>query len=102
MKIADVLKRPIITEKSFQETTKGFYTFEVDRRVTKSQIKKAVEEHFKVQVVSVKTLNYKGKKRRFGKKRLEVQTSAFKKALVKLKEGQRIEIFDTQETEKKG
>ena len=102
MKMADVLKRPIITEKSFQETAKSFYTFEVGRKATKNQIKQAVEEHFKVQVVSVKTLNYKGKKRRFGKKRLEVQTSAFKKALVKLKEGQRIEIFDTQETEKKG
>ena len=102
MKIADILKRPIITEKSFQETAKGFYTFEVDRKATKSQIKQAVEDCFKVEVVSVKTLNYKGKKRRFGKKRVKVQVSGFKKALVKLKKGQKIEIFEVQETEKKG
>lgn len=102
MKTADVLKRPIITEKSFREAAKGFYTFEVDKRANKNQVKQAVEEQFKVQVVSVRTLNYKGKKRRFGKRRIETQTSAFKKALVKLKEGQKIDIFEVQETEKKG
>lgn len=102
MKTVDILKRPIITEKSFQGAAKGFYTFEVKRGSTKHQVKRAVEGHFNVQVVSVKTLNYKGKKRRFGRRRLEVQMPAYKKALVKLKEGQKIDIFEAQETERKG
>ncbi|MBL7158967.1 50S ribosomal protein L23 [Candidatus Microgenomates bacterium] len=101
MRAIDVLKRPIITEKSFQEAAKGFYTFEVDRKANKNQIRKAVEDQFEVQVISVKTLNYKGKKRKFGKKKLEVQMPAFKKALVELKKGQKIDIFEVQETAKK-
>ena len=91
MRVVNVLRRPIITEKSFQEAAKGFYTFEVDRKANKNQIREAVEKQFKVEVVLVRTLNYKGKKRKFGKKRMEVQTSAFKKALVELKEGQKID-----------
>lgn len=102
MKITDVLKRPIITEKSFQEAAKGFYTFEVERGANKYQIKQAIEEHFKVQVISVKTLNYKGKKRRFGKRRVQVKMGDFKKAFVELKEGQKIDIFEVQGAEKKG
>ena len=101
MRIIDILKRPIITEKSFQEASQGVYTFKVDRKTNKNQIKKAVEEQFKVEVVSVRTLNYKGKKRKFGKKKLEIQMPAFKKALVKLKKGQKIDIFEVQETAKK-
>lgn len=102
MKISDVLKKPMITEKSFQEAAKGFYTFIVDKRATKHQIKKAIADHFKVAVVSVKTLNYQGKKRRFGKQRIETQLPAFKKALVKLRGGQKIDIFEVQEGIKKG
>lgn len=102
MKIAEILKRPLITEKSFQSSAQGFYSFEVAREATKPQIKKAVEDHFKVKVIAVKTLNYRGKKKRVGKKRMEIERPAFKKALVKLKEGDKIEIFETQETEKKG
>lgn len=102
MKTVDIIKRPIITEKSLQEAAKGFYTFEVDRRAAKHQIKKAIADHFKVAVVSVKTLNYQGKKRRFGKKRIETQLPAFKRALVKLKDGQKIEIFEVSERSEKG
>lgn len=97
METTKTLRRPIITEKSLQAATQGFYTFEVDKKATKHQIKKAVEEQFKVKVISVRTLNYKGKKRRVGKKRLEVEMPGFKKALIKLKEGQKIDIFETQE-----
>lgn len=97
MRKTDILKKPIITEKSLLATGQGFYTFEVDRRATKHQIKKAVEDHFKVDVVSVRTLNYKGKQKRFGKARRKIQTSGFKKALVKLKPGQKLDIFEVQE-----
>ena len=102
MKITDVLKRPIITEKSFQQAAKGFYAFEVDKKANKNQVKKAVEDQFQVNVISVRTLNYKGKKRRFGRSRKEIETSSFKKALVELKKDQKIDIFETQEEEKKG
>jgi len=102
MKTIDILKRPIITEKSFQQAGKDFYTFEVDQRANKQQIKKAVEEQFKVNVISVRSLNYQGKKRRFGKRRIEVKKGDYKKALVELKPGQKIEIFEVQEREKKG
>ena len=96
-----MVKRPIITEKSLQEAAKGFYTFEVDKKARKGQIKKAIEEQFNVQVKKVRTLSCKGKKRRFGRRRIEVRMPAFKKALVKLKEGQKIDIFEVRE-EKKG
>lgn len=100
MKISDVLKHPIITEKSLGLSAQGYYTFAVERKATKNQIKKAVEEQFKVKVILVRTLNYKGKKRRVGKARIEFETPAFKKALVKLKKGQKIDIFEAQEKEK--
>ena len=100
MKVADILKRPIITERSLRASAKGVYTFAVGKKATKSQVKKAIEEQFKVEVVSVRTLNYKGKKRRVGRRRIESQLKDFKKALVKLKEGDKIDVFETQEREK--
>jgi len=72
--------KPIITEKSMKATAQNRYTFRVDRKTTKSQIKKAVEEKFKVNVVRVRTMNVKKKKR-------------WKKAIVEIKKGQKIEDF---------
>lgn len=100
MKVVDILKRPIITERSLRASAQGVYTFAVEKRATKNQIKKAIEDQFKVKVVSVRTLNYKGKKRRVGRRRIESATKDFKKALVKLKKGDKIDVFETQEREK--
>lgn len=91
-KYYDILKAPIITE----QTTKlieGFnkYTFKVERTANKVEIKKAVEEIFKVDVISVNTINMKPKKKRVGK--YEGYTSAYKKAIVQLAEGQKIDAF---------
>jgi large subunit ribosomal protein L23 len=78
----DIIIRPYITEKSNQEISEGKYTFIVDRRSTKTEIKSAVERLFQVKVISVNTVNYEGKEKRMG---VHVgKTEAFKKAVVKI------------------
>lgn len=93
MKINDVIKKPIITEKSTMERTmNSVYCFEVHPKATKSQIKNAIEELFNVNVKKVNTLNFSGKSRRVG--RYIGYTNSGKKAYVKLQEGQVISQFE--------
>jgi len=89
-----IIEKPIITEKSMDATRDGSYTFLVKKDCTKREIKIAVSEQFKVHPVSVKTIILKGKKRKVGKKRMEVQKSSIKKAIVKLKDGEKIDAFE--------
>ena len=91
-KYYDILKAPIITE----QTTKlieseNRYTFKVDRKANKVEIKKAVETIFNVKVLSVNTINVLPKFKRMGK--YEGYKSAYKKAIVKIAEGQKIDAF---------
>lgn len=83
MKFAeDILIRPYITEKSNMEIAEGKYTFIVDKKATKTEIKQAVEKLFNVKVLSVNTVNYDGKEKRMG---MHVgKTASFKKAVVKI------------------
>jgi large subunit ribosomal protein L23 len=85
---------PVISEKSMSDASKGRYTFKVETRATKKEIKKEVEEKFKVNVLKTSTISIKGRSLKKGTKRLEVVLSPFKKAIVLLKEGQKISIFD--------
>lgn len=94
MNLKNVIKQPIITEKSIDQTAADEYTFVVDKVATKSQIKKAVEEFFGVNVTRVRTLRIKGKVRRAGKRRMKIKLPDWKKAVVKIKEGQKIEYFE--------
>lgn len=88
-----IIKRPIITEKSAYMKDMGNYVaFEVDKRANKLQIKKAVEELFKVNVVEIKTIVVPGKEKKLG--RSIGRVPSWKKALVKLKEGEKIEFFE--------
>jgi large subunit ribosomal protein L23 len=88
-----VLRRPIITEKSsLQAEYLNRYTFEVDVRANKLQIKDAVEQAFNVQVVSVNVIRVSGKRRRWGK--LVGRTKDWKKAIVTLRPGQTIQFFE--------
>ena len=88
-----VVKRPLITEKStIIKEMHNQLAFEVDRRANKIEIKKAVEKIFKVQVEDVRTMNYRGKKKRLG--RNEGRRRHWKKAVVTLKPGQKIEFFE--------
>ena len=89
----DIIKRPIITEQSMDQVAEKKYTFEVDKSANKIQIKKAVEEIFKVKVQKVTTINYIGKPKRMGVhlgKRAD-----WKKAVVKLTaDSKTIELFE--------
>ena len=86
-----VLRRPIITEKSMTETGKGRYTFEVAREANKLEISEAVADAFNVDVFDCKVMNVKGKTRRVGRR--VVHKPVWKKAVVTLAEGQRIERY---------
>jgi large subunit ribosomal protein L23 len=88
-----VIVRPVISEKSYNLIeTEGQYTFQVDRRANKNQIKRAIESAFDVTVDKVNTVNVKSKPKRQGLTR--GRTATWKKAVVKLAEGERIELFE--------
>lgn len=87
-----VLIRPIITEKSTVLTGADKYVFEVDVRANKNQIKEAVQLAFNVRVSEVNTMNIKGKPKRFGRK--VVNRPDWKKAVVTLVHGDKIELFE--------
>ncbi|MDY0075039.1 MAG: 50S ribosomal protein L23 [Tenericutes bacterium HGW-Tenericutes-6] len=91
-KYYDILKAPIITEQSTKLIeSQNRYTFKVDPKANKVEIKKAVETIFNVKVLSVNTVNVLPKFKRMGK--YEGYKSAYKKAVVKLAEGQKIDAF---------
>lgn len=88
----DVLKRPLITEKNTNLQSQNKYVFEVSRDANKPEIKQAVEKTFKVTVTDVNVVNIHGKMRRVGRK--QVMTPSMKKAIVTLKAGDKITIFE--------
>ena len=88
----DTIIRPILTEKTMRELEDNKYTFIVDLRATKVEIRNAVEEAFKVKVKNVNTLRMPGKTRRQG--RFEGKTPEWKKAVVTLEEGYNIPLFE--------
>ena len=91
-KYYDIIKAPIITERTTQLIeSQNKYTFKVDRKANKVEIKKAVETIFNVNVLSVNTINVLPKFKRMGK--YEGYKNAYKKAVVKLAEGQKIDAF---------
>lgn len=94
MNAYDIIIKPVLTEKSYEGIGEKMYTFKVDARANKTQIKRAVEEIFGVKVAKVNTVNYDGKVKRMG--RNEGRTPAFKKAYVRLtSESKTIEFFDS-------
>lgn len=89
----DIILKPVITERSMDNLQLGKYTFKVAKDANKSEIKKAVETLFGVQVAKVTTINVKGKLKRVG--RFEGMTPSWKKAIVTLTEGSKaIEFFE--------
>ena len=90
----DIIKKPVLTEKSYDHLPSKTYTFEVDTNANKIEIKQAVEEAFGVKVDTVHTVNSDGKLRRQGAH--VGRTASSKKAYVKLKKDSKgIEFFDT-------
>ncbi len=89
----DVIKRPLITEKtSIQKEKLNQISFEVDRRANRISIKKAVEKIFDVNVDAVRTIQVKGKVKRRGL--ITGKRKDWKKAIVTLKPGERIDFFE--------
>lgn len=86
----DIIKAPIITEKSSTLAQNNTYVFSVDIKANKTQIKDAIEKIFNVKVENVNTINVKPKKKRVG--RYAGKTQRVKKAIVKLKDGSSIEL----------
>ena len=96
LQAAEVIVRPVISEKSMDETQRGKYTFAVHDDANKFQIKAAVEELFKVTVLSVNVLTTKSKEKRrgIGKARIKGRTSPWRKAVVTVAPGDKIEFFE--------
>ena len=94
-----ILRKPIITEKSMKLATSGLYAFEVDKNATKLQIGKIVADKFKVKVLSVKVVNVKGQTKSQRRVRKNYNTKGFKKALVQVKKGDKIALFETPKEE---
>ena len=92
MHLYEVLRRPLITEKATELQALGKYAFEVDREATKPQIKQAVEVAFKVKVAAVNVMTVADKRRRMGMRQLPAHP--WKKAVVTLKAGDKIELFE--------
>ena len=88
----DILVRPIVTEKTSVMMQDNKYTFEVPLNANKTEIRQAVEKVFNVKVVSVNTVRVSGKTKRMG--RSEGRTSDYKKAIVRLAEGNTIPVFE--------
>ena len=89
----DIIKRPLDTEKLDRiRDRENKFAFEIDMKANKTEVKQAIEQLFKVKVVDVKTAIVRGKFRRIGKS--EGQKSNWKKAIVTLKEGDAISLFE--------
>lgn len=90
--LANIIKKPLISEKGTLLLKENVYSFEVETAATKNQIANAVEAAFKVKVASVRTINGRGRSKRVGKFLSKV--AYYKKALVKLQDGHKIKIFE--------
>jgi large subunit ribosomal protein L23 len=95
MKLANVIKAPLVSEKSMKATERSCYAFIVDRAASKDQVKQAVETVFGVNVVGVRTMVLKKKQRRLTKSRRVIQPSPVKKAIVELKKGEKLDIYES-------
>jgi len=92
MHLYEVLRRPLVTEKNTELQVEGKYSFVVAGNATKVQVRQAVEKAFKVDVVKVNMATVPGKKRRVGRR--IVLTQPWKKAIVTLAPGNKIEFFE--------
>lgn len=97
MDASQVIIRPVVSEKSFVLAEAGKYTFRVNDRAHKTQIRQAVEELFDVNVVEVRTVSVKSKPKRRGQ--TSGRTRQWKKAIVQVGEGQTIPVFGLQGAE---
>jgi large subunit ribosomal protein L23 len=98
MDARNVIIRPVVSEKSYALIAEGKYTFRVDDRAHKTQIARAVEEIFDVDVTAVRTSKVRAKPKRRNLVQPVGKTRSWKKAVVQLAPGERIELFEGAET----
>jgi large subunit ribosomal protein L23 len=93
---SEIVLKPVISEKSLDETQRGKYTFRVHNDANKLMVKAAIEELFKVDVINVTVLTTKAKEKSRNRRRGRVEgwSSPWKKAIVTLASGQKIEFFE--------
>lgn len=94
MRINNVIKTPIITEKSLADADLGRYTFKVDLAASQGTITQALKELFGVDAVEVRTMVMPGKRKRILRTNRFTKTGKWKKAIAILKSGQKIDLFD--------
>jgi large subunit ribosomal protein L23 len=92
VQLFEVIRRPLVTEKNTMLQSQNKYAFEVDRSSNKEQVKEAVEKAFKVTVTAVNVISVRGREKRVGRRM--VTGSPWKKAVVTLKAGDKIQIFE--------
>jgi large subunit ribosomal protein L23 len=92
--------KPLVNEKSTNLIKEGFFTFHVGKDATKSEVEKLVEKKFGVHVLAVRMVNLKGKKKTQPSRKGWYTTSGMRKAIVKLKKGEKIALFETAEPDK--
>lgn len=90
----NTLIRPVFTERSMKDAENSRFTFVVGLSTGKEEIKKTVEALYAVTVLDIATVIVKGKGKRVGKKRTEKLLGKYKKAVIRLEKGQKIDIFD--------
>lgn len=91
---SNILKKAIITERSLAKTKNGFYTFAIDSKYRKTDVKKAVKDLYNIDVEEVKIIKKVGKTRRAGKKSKQIRSSNWKKAIIKVDPAKKIAIFE--------
>lgn len=94
MNVLNIIKSPVITEKSMVDAENGKFTFTVSLLAGKKEIRNAIEKQFNVKVIGISTITVKGKMKRVGKRRTEKKLTPIKKAIVALEKGQKIDLFD--------
>ncbi len=92
MHITEILKGPILTEKTYKSISDGVYTFKINVKANKFQVKMAFEKIFEVKIEKINIMNCQAKDKRVGK--FLGKKSKYKKAMIKLKPGQKLDLFD--------
>lgn len=89
----DIVLKPLLNEKSYREISNSKFTFEIPTKLNKIELKKIIEDKYKVNVLDIRTVSTRGKKKRIGYTRNFKIASAKKKAIISLKKGQTLEGF---------
>jgi len=97
MDLKTIIKKPLITEKAMKVAQDNRYTFIVDQRASKGQIKEAVRRFLKVEPVRVWTMKVKGEERWSSGRRRKIKVANFKKAIVEIKKGQKLDFYESLE-----